>query len=174
MTYAWTKPDQNRRTEKMEKLAVKSSAFEEGGWIPLRYSAYGENFSPDFTISGIAPGAKSIAITLDDASHPIFPNYNHWLIWNIPVQANIPEGIPKGKRVNGLGGAVQGVAYGRNRYKGPKPPQKSIHTYVFTIYILDCSIKLSARTRKRKFMTKIDGHILQQFILTGKFQNNRQ
>lgn len=158
----------------MEKFEVKSSAFEEGGWIPLRYSAYGENLSPDFIISGIAPKAKSIAITLDDASHPIFPNYNHWLIWNIPTQAIIPEGIPNGKYVDGLGGAIQGIAYGRNQYKGPKPPLKSIHTYVFTIYILDCSVDLSASSRKRKFMAKIDGHILQQFTLSGKFQNNRR
>lgn len=158
----------------MEKLEVKSSAFEEGGWIPLRNSAYGENLSPDFIISGIASNAKSIAITLDDASHPIFPNYNHWLIWNIPIQARIPEGIPKGKHIDGLCGAIQGIAYGRHRYKGPKPPQNSIHTYVFTIYVLDCSVTLSAGSRKRKFMTKIAGHVLQQFTLSGKFQKSRQ
>jgi len=157
----------------METLNVKSKAFEEGNWIPVRYSACGEDLSPDFEIDGIALNARSIAITLDDASHPIFPNYNHWLIWNIPVQAVIPEGIPHGKYVDGLGGAIQGIAYGRNRYKGPNPPLKSIHTYVFTIYILDSKIDLDANSRRRAFLKKIDRHILEQATLSGKFQSHR-
>jgi len=61
----------------MEILKIKSNAFNEGTWIPVKHSARGQDLSPDFEISGIAPNAKSIAITLDDASHPIFPNYNH-------------------------------------------------------------------------------------------------
>ena len=157
----------------MEILKVKSKAFDEGNWIPVRYTARGEDLSPDFKIDGIAQNAKTIAITLDDASHPIFPNYNHWVIWNIPVQAVIPEGIPHGKSVDSLGGAIQGTAYGRNRYKGPKPPLKSIHIYVFTIYILDCNVDLAANSKKQDFLNKIDGHILQQASLSGKFQSRR-
>jgi len=157
----------------MKILKVKSKAFEEGDWIPVRYSARGEDLSPDFEIDGIAQNAKSIAITLDDASHPIFPNYNHWVIWNIPVQAFIPEAIPHGKSVDSLGGSKQGIGYGRNRYKGPKPPLKSIHKYVFTIYILDCEVDLNANSKKRDFLNKIEGHILQQATISGKFQSNR-
>lgn len=157
----------------MEILRVKSKAFEEGEWIPVKYTARGEDLSPVFEIEGIAQNAKSIAIMLDDASHPIFPNYNHWLIWNIPVQRIIPEGIPRGKSVDSLGGAIQGIAYGRNRYKGPKPPLKVIHIYVFTIYILDCKVDLSANSKKQDLLAKIEGHILQQATLSGKFQSRR-
>lgn len=85
----------------MNILKLESSTFPEGGWIPIRYSARGENRSPGFELNGIASGAKSIAITLDDASHPLFPNYNHRVIWNLPVQAVIPEGISKGKSTAG-------------------------------------------------------------------------
>lgn len=158
----------------MEILKIKSGAFEEGGWIPARYTGRGEDVSPDFTIEGIAPNAKSIAITLDDASHPFLPNYNHWVIWNLPVQATIPEGIPHGEAVDCLGGATQGVAYGRNRYKGPKPPLKSIHTYVFTVFILDCRIDLAANGTKQDLLHKMEGHILQQAELSGKFQSHRE
>lgn len=157
----------------METLRIKSNAFGEGTWIPVKHSARGEDLSPDFEISGIDPSAKSIAITLDDASHPLFPNYNHWVIWNIPVQEIIPEGIPHGKLVDSLSGAVQGVAYGRNKYKGPKPPFKVIHTYVFTLYTLDCELDLAASSRKRDFIEKINGHVLQKATLSGKFQSRR-
>lgn len=157
----------------MEVLEVKSKAFNEGGWIPMKHSARGEDLSPCFELKNMAENAKSIAITLDDASHPIFPNYNHWLIWNIPVQAVISEGIPHGKSVNRLGGAMQGRAYGRNRYKGPKPPLKAIHSYVFTVYVLDTKLNLPANSKKRDFLAMIGGHILQQATLSGKFQSQR-
>ena len=157
----------------METLKLTSIAFQEDGWIPVQYSARGENRSPSFELQGIATGAKSMAITLDDASHPLFPSYNHWVIWNLPVQAVIPEGIPKGKSVDRLGGAIQGIAYGRHRYKGPKPTFHSTHTYVFTVYVLDCKLDLPANRRKRDFLAAIKGHILQQAELTGKFQSRK-
>lgn len=158
----------------METLKIKSSAFAEGAWIPERYTARGDDLSPDFEIEGIDPNAKSIAITLDDASHPIFPNYNHWVIWNLPVQTVIPEGIPRGGTVASFGGAIQGIAYGRNRYKGPKPPLRSIHTYVFTVFVLDCQIDLASDSRKQDLLRKMEGHILQQARLSGKFQSHRE
>lgn len=157
----------------MEMLRVKSKGFDEGSWIPVKHSARGDDLSPHFELSGIADGAKSIAITLDDASHPIFPNYNHWVIWNIPVQTIIPEGIPHGKSVDSLSGAVQGIAYGRNRYKGPKPPLKFIHTYIFTFYILDCKLNLTANSQKKDFLSAIEGHVLQKTTFSGKFQSHR-
>ncbi len=157
----------------MNQLEIKSKSFIEGGWIPLKHSARGEDASPCFELRGIVSNAKSIAITLDDASHPIFPNYNHWVIWNIPVQEFIPEAIPHDKIVESLGGAIQGIAYGRNRYKGPKPPLKSIHIYVFTVYILDCKCELSPKNKKRDLLPALNGHILQQATISGKFQSRR-
>lgn len=157
----------------MERLKIESSVFDEGGWIPEKYTARGADISPDFRIYNISSNAKSIAITLDDASHPIFPNYNHWVIWNIAIQPVISEAIAHGKYVAGLG-ATQGIAYGRNKYKGPKPPLKSIHTYVFTIYTLDCTLDLAASCKKRDFINHAHGHILQQATLSGLFQSGRK
>ncbi|WP_206458222.1 YbhB/YbcL family Raf kinase inhibitor-like protein [Anaerovorax sp. IOR16] len=158
----------------MDKLKIKCKSFVEGEWIPLKNTARGEDISPCFELEGITANAKSIAITFDDASHPLFPNYNHWVIWNIPIQNVIPEAIPHGTVVNSLGGAMQGIAYGKHRYKGPKPPLKSIHTYVFTFYILDCKLELPPNSRKRDLLVQMEGHILQQAILSGKFQSYRE
>jgi phosphatidylethanolamine-binding protein (PEBP) family uncharacterized protein len=70
-----------------------------------------------------------------------------------------------------MDGAVQGLAYGRYRYKGPKPPRGALHTYVFTVYALDCRIELGPRRRKRDLLPAMEGHILQKAVLTGKFRN---
>jgi Raf kinase inhibitor-like YbhB/YbcL family protein len=160
------------QTESLEnRLTVKSTAFDDGEAIPLRNSARGENISPSFSISNISPCAKSIAITLDDMSHPIFGVYNHWVIWNIPVQDVIPEGIPRGKTVPSLGGALQGIGYGRYRYKGPKPPRGSTHIYQFTVYTVDCMLELPSSSKKKQLLASMDGHILQHAILSGTFQS---
>ena len=77
-----------------------------------------------------------IASTLDDASHPLFPNYNHWVIWNIPVLTKIPKGIAHGETVSTLGGAVQDIAYGKHQYKVSKPPFQQIsHLCFYGVYV---------------------------------------
>jgi len=155
----------------MYTLTVKSKAFSEGGMIPVKHTGRGEDLSPALELEGIAPEAQSIAITLDDASHPIFPNYNHWLIWNIPIQTVIPEAIPHGNTVASLDGAIQGLAYGRHKYRGPKPPSNWRHNYIFTVYTLDCKLNLPVNTRKRELLSAMAGHILQQATLSGQFQS---
>ena len=155
----------------MRELIVTSPAFSEGGRIPLENTARGTDRSPELRLSGLCEEAVTLAVTMDDASHPLFPNYNHWVIWNLPPRAVIPAAIPRGGVVAELSGAVQGVAYGRNRYKGPKPPLKALHAYVFTVYVLDCAVELGPRSRKRDLLLAVKGHVLQKGTLIGKFQN---
>jgi len=152
-------------------LKVTSPSFEDGDWIPRKHSARGEDLSPPLVLEGISPDAKAIAITLDDASHPLISNYNHWVIWDIPVQNSIPEAISHGPSVDSLGHAVQGKAYGKHRYKGPKPPLKAVHTYVFTVFILDCTCGISPRSKKADLLKTMQGHVLQKSTLSGKFRS---
>ena len=150
-----------------------SNAFLHGGEMPTKYTARGADSSPDFKLSGIDGRAQSLAITLDDAGHPLFKNFNHWLIWNLPVQSNIPAGIPKGETVPMLAGAMQGLAYGRHCYKGPKPPLNSSHLYRFTFYVLDCRLALPAGSRKRALLAAMQGHVLQTAEFCGTYRTPR-
>lgn len=158
----------------MQELIVTSPCFAEGDWIPLENSARGKDLSPELHLSGKDEKAVCFAVTMDDSSHPLFPNYNHWVIWNIPVMETIPGSIPKGAVVSALNGAIQGLAYGRNCYKGPKPPLKAIHTYTFTVFVLDCFIKLPEHSRRKDLFQEIEGHVLQKATLSGKFQSRRK
>ncbi|MDK2812788.1 MAG: hypothetical protein PWQ08_43 [Clostridiales bacterium] len=157
----------------MSNFTVTSSAFLPGGKIPTDYTARGADRSPGFQLRNIAAGAQSLAITMDDADHPLIKNFNHWLIWNLPVQNIIPEGVPKGETVPALAGAVQGLAYGRHCYKGPKPPLHSNHQYCFTFYVLDCPLSLPANSRKRALLAAMQGHVLQTATLCGTYQTPR-
>jgi len=105
----------------MKELIVGTPAFEEGGLIPIQNTGYGDDFSPEMQLTGIDEKAVSIAVIMNDLDHPM-PAYNHWIIWNIPVINIIPANILHGEVVEELSGALQGIGYGKHRYRGPKPP----------------------------------------------------
>lgn len=153
-----------------KSIIVTSTAFENEGIIPAKYTGYGDDLSPDLTLSSINENAKSIAIIMDDVDHPIKANFNHWLIWNIPVSQNIPENIPHGKTVPSLNGAFQGRGYGKHRYRGPKPPFNWSHRYQFNVYVLDSMLDLDNSSRKNDLLQAMEGHILQQGFLIGRYR----
>ena len=153
----------------MKALIVKTPAFEHNGLIPEQYTGYGADISPELHLSNIDERAKSIAIIMDDMGHPI-PSYNHWVIWNIPVMHAIPSNIPHGTVVESLSDAIQGIGYGKHRYRGPKPPFNWSHKYKFNIYTLDCIFDLPHTTRKKNLLNAMDGHILQHAVLNGHYR----
>lgn len=152
--------------DSMLRLSVSSPDFENLGVIPDKHTGRGEDISPAFELSGIAEGAASIAIIMDDLDVPWKSNFTHWVIWNIPVTTQIPEGISHGETISELGGAIQGVAFGRNRYRGPMPPFGT-HRYQFHIFVLDTTLDLAGSCGKSDLVDAMEGHILQYGTLTG-------
>ena len=143
--------------------------IENNGKFPLENTGRGQDISPGFLIKNLSSRAKTLAITLEDLSHPI-KDFTHWLIWNIPATSQVHSGIPSGNHVSALGGACQGIGYGFHRYAGPKPPKGKTHTYRFTVYALDCELRLSVHSLKKAFLKKADGHIIQKGNITAKFE----
>jgi len=149
-------------------LQFTCTGIEEGKAIPLAYTGRGQDISPEFVLHNLSPKAKTLAITLEDLTHPI-QNFTHWVIWNIPAANRIPPGIPAGKVV--WGKARQGIGYGFHHYAGPKPPKGKTHTYRFCVYALDCAIELSANATKRRFLKDATAHIIQSGSVTGTFHS---
>lgn len=153
----------------MNELTVRTPAFEQNGLIPEQYTGYGADTSPELILSNIDERAVSIAVMMDDLDHPR-PSYNHWIIWNIPVMQVIPADIPHGENVEGLSGAVQGRGYGKHRYRGPKPPFNWSHRYQFNVFVLDDTMNLPSRSKKRDLLKAMEGHILQKAVLIGHYR----
>ena len=143
--------------------------IENNGKFPLENTGRGQDISPGFLIKNLSSRAKTLAITLEDLSHPV-KDFTHWLIWNIPAANQVKSGISAGSHLSELGGACQGIGYGFHRYAGPKPPKGKTHTYRFTVYALDCELKLSVHSLKRVFLKKANGHIIQKGNMTAKFE----
>ena len=150
----------------MEALAIRCPGVENGRFL-LDHTGRGRDLSPELILENLSPEAVTLAVTLEDMSHPI-KDFTHWVIWNLPAADRIPGAIPAGRTV--LDGAVQGVAYGLHRYAGPKPPKGRTHTYCFTVYTLDCALDLPSGARKKTFLRAAEGHILQSGSISGEFE----
>ena len=149
-------------------LKFKCSGIDIQGQFLLKHTGYGQDISPEFVIENLSPSAKTIAITLEDLSHPI-KGFTHWIVWNIPATNTIRKEIPSGKNVKSYKNTKQGLAHGWHRYAGPKPPKGKKHLYRFTLYVLDCELDLSANVFKKTFLKTAEGHILQKGEITGEF-----
>lgn len=153
----------------IETLIFECVGIENGGEFPVVNTGRGQDISPEFVIKNLSPHAKTLAITLEDIKHPLFKNFTHWFIWNIPATDKVCGAIPTGKQMPSLGNAKQGIGYGWHKYAGPKPPKGKTHIYRFTIYTLDCEINLIFAI-KSIFIKEGKKHFLQQGSITCKFE----
>lgn len=149
-------------------LQVESSAFEAGGDIPTRYTCDGEDVSPPLSWSEPPPGTQSLALLCDDPDAPA-GTWNHWVLFNVPATTrSLPEGVPADGVVEGLG--VQGSnSWQRLGYGGPCPPGGAPHRYEFKLYALDTTLELEAGASKGDVEKAIEGHILAEGQLTGRY-----
>lgn len=151
-------------------LLFECAGMKNGDKFPIENTGRGQDVSPEFLIKNLSPAAKTLAITLEDIRHPLFKNFTHWLIWNIPAAERIGGGISGGRIVPDLGNARQGIGYGWYKYAGPKPPKGSQHLYRFTIYALDSEIEVPFPPTKRHFIKSARGHMIQQGSILGEFE----
>ncbi|MDD4511045.1 MAG: YbhB/YbcL family Raf kinase inhibitor-like protein, partial [Oscillospiraceae bacterium] len=77
------------------ELKLTIPAYADGDWMPTEYTARGIDISPELQIENICENAVSMAITLNDSSHATKPNFNHWVIWDLPILNTIPAALPK-------------------------------------------------------------------------------
>ncbi len=149
-------------------IDITSSAFQNEGNIPQKYTCDGANVSPPLTWSSIPDGTKSIALIADDPDAPV-GTWVHWVLFNIPPDARgLPENVPAVQTLDS--GAVQGTNdFKKLGYGGPCPPAGS-HRYFFKIYALDTQLDLEPGASKAQVEDAMEGHILAQGQLMGRYE----
>lgn len=152
-------------------LKVTSSAFQQGGSIPAKYTCEGQDASPPLAWSGAPSSAKSIAMIVDDpdAPDPAKPQrvYVHWVAYNIPVDGSLKENASKSGMPTG---AVQGKNdWGKPEYGGPCPPIGR-HRYFFKVYALDTQLTGLSAPSKADLERAMKGHIVDSGELLGTYQ----
>jgi len=149
-------------------ISITSMAFEEGGMIPRKYTCDGADVSPPLAWTGVSEGAKTIALISDDPDAPV-GTWVHWVLFNLPAaEKGLPEAVPPDKELKN--GAKQGRNdFRRIGYGGPCPPGGT-HRYFFKLYALDIVLNLPVGATKAELLKAMEGHILAQGQLMGKYR----
>ena len=145
-------------------LKISSPAFKDGTLMPRKYTCQGDDISPPLVISGLSQNARSLVLIVYDPDAPM-GNWDHWVMWNIPLVGSIGEGtVPAG--------ALQGVnSFGDIRYGGPCPPSGT-HRYVFKLYALDTLIGLEEGATRSSVEDAMKGHVIDSAQLTGLYRKS--
>jgi Raf kinase inhibitor-like YbhB/YbcL family protein len=158
-------PPPQTATPTSTAFTLTSTAFVDGGAIPVRLTCDGASTSPALEWSGAPAATGALALTVLD---PDANGFVHWLIYDIPGAAagSLPEGITTSSPIpQGLNGA------GKAGYTGPCPPS-GVHRYVFTLYALDGPLGLQAHPHRAEVETAMQGHILAKVVLTATYQRH--
>ena len=148
---------------------LKSPAFTAEGEIPARHTCDGADVSPPLRWVDSPAGTKAFALIVDDPDAP-GGTWVHWVLYEMSPEAReLLEGVSSRDTVAGIG--RQGTNdFKRVGYGGPCPPKGPAHRYVFRLYALDGQTDLPPRKNKADVLKAIEGHVLGQAELVGRYQ----
>jgi len=144
-----------------------SSAFPEGGFIPVLHTCEGADLSPSLEWSGALGETRSFALVLEDPDAPAGV-WCHWLLYDVGSKVhNLAQGFRAGAL--GLSGTND---FGKPGYGGPCPPKgHGAHRYFFKLYALDVhTLGLPSGVKRPELMGAIKGHILGEAQYMGRFE----
>jgi Raf kinase inhibitor-like YbhB/YbcL family protein len=151
-------------------LLVESNAFEDGGIVPPRFVASGDNIQPDFTISNAPDTTVAYAIIFHDLDVSLNGSTDdvlHWLVWDIPVSAGgIPEGSLPAGSVTGTNLMQQTAYFGPGAPAGPR-----YHHYVFEFYALSEEMGLTSTAGREELMAAMEGKIVAKAAYVGRYRS---
>jgi len=159
-------------------LIMTSSAWEDGGVIPDKYTqaAGPTSPSPELKWSQVPPGTQSFVLLMHDPE-PVLNkgskmDITHWLVWNIPgTSTGLSQGVAAGELPDG----TRQVSLRSNGYMGPGAPPGPYHHYTFELYALDTKLDVPQGTPQEAAATRsavinaMDGHVLGKAVLVARF-----
>jgi hypothetical protein len=162
---------------------VTTSAWPDGGEVPMKYSLRGDNKSPAFEFhwnAGTNPtnppdNLKTYVVQLRDMENAEGKTANdtlHWAAFNIPGTAKgLPEGLAAGDLADGTRNGP-GFAAGRGQtpvYNGPGAGPGPIHHYAYEFFALDTKLDLPANASRADLLKAMEGHVIGKAVWFGRF-----
>lgn len=161
-TRASAEPDRHTRP-----FTLASPDFMECSPLPHRgvldrFGCDGRNVAPALRWTGAPPGTTSFALTMTDHDAPIAGGFHHWVVYNIPANVEM---------LNGSSRFTQGTnSFGFPGYGGPCPPADGqIHHYVFTLYALTATARLTEGLTYDELIRRISREVIAATVAVGTF-----
>lgn len=140
-------------------MEIVSSAFENGGMIPSRYTCDGDNISPPLQLYDVPEMTMSLVVMVDGIDSPS-GTMTHWIVWDIPFTKAIAE--------NSVPGVEGSNGFGKISYCGPCP-SSGTHSYYFIVYALDTRLNLHTGTSRNEVENAMRTHLIDKGELMGKY-----
>ena len=150
------------------QLVVNSGFIRDGGAVPKKYTADGDDVSPPLRWDDPPAATKSFAITCEDPDAP-GGTWFHWIIYNLPPSTRrVKEAVAKTPTVPD--DIRQGTNdFGKLGYNGPSPPKGKPHHYHYKVFALDKMLELKPGCKKGAFYAALKGHILARGQLVATY-----
>lgn len=155
-----------------DSIALSSSAFDDGGSIPARYTADGEGISPPLAWEGLPAGTAAVALLVEDPDAPAPEPLVHLLAWDLPPDlAELPEGELRSPHHQGLDENLGRNSFLSAGWLPPDPPTgHGPHLYVFQLFALDRRLTFDGHPGRSTFLKAIEGHVLARGMLAATYE----
>jgi len=164
-------------------LSVSSTAWPDGGEVPIQHAGRGGNKSPEFEFHwslGTSPTSAPESLQtyavifhdIENSTNRTTTDTLHWSAFNIPGTAKgLPEGLGAGDLADGTrnGPGINGRGGNPSSYFGPGAGPGPFHHYVFEFYALDTKLDLPATTTREDLIKAMDGHVIGKAAYVGRF-----
>ena len=163
--------------DREESILVTSPAFEDGGELPVQYTADRDGNSPSLQWQGAPADAASSVLLIEDADSPTPHPLVHAIAWGLAGGdgALAERALPTlGAGRLGSGGA--GPAMGRNSYlrtgylPPDPPPGHGPHRYAFQIFALDIQPYFQAPPGRSRLVELLRDHAIAKGLLIGTYE----
>jgi len=133
-----------------QNMTLTTTAWPDGGMIPLRYTQAGPELSPAIQWSAAPAGTVSFVLVFHDADTLVNNSTDdllHWMLWNIPGTATaIAQGRPDGFE---LQDGTRQISVSGSRYRGPGASATGpMHHYVTELYALDTMLDIKVNPQE--------------------------
>ncbi|MBH5338063.1 YbhB/YbcL family Raf kinase inhibitor-like protein [Streptomyces pactum] len=149
----------------MAGIELRSTAFDDGAFIPRRHAREGDDLSPDLAWSGVPDGTAELLLLCEDPDAPS-GTFLHWLVTGIDPGAS---GVAAGECP--AGGQERRNGYGDLGWGGPQPPAgDGAHRYFFRLYALPGPVPLPDGATAADVHAAVDSRQLAGGTLMGRYQ----
>ena len=141
-------------TEAIRSIDVRSTAFTDGGSLPVTFTADGAGAAPPITWTNVPDDARSLVLIAEDPDAPFPRPFVHWLVYSLPVTTSSIESSPAGGR-EGKNSTL------KTGYSPAAPPAgHGMHHYHFQIFALDTVLELGEGAGRSALLDAMRHHVI--------------
>jgi Raf kinase inhibitor-like YbhB/YbcL family protein len=152
-------------------IALTSTAFADGGRLPVRFTADGEGISPPLVWGDIPAATRSLVLIVEDPDVPATSPLVHAIVWNMPADTrHIAEGVIVADGDGGPDGDVGRNSFLREGWLPPDPPTgHGEHDYVFQLFALSDTPDIGATPGRGDVVAAMAGRVVAAGMLIGTY-----